>query len=297
MHVIENTTMHAPIVAFFESLGYNDADGGVFRLSEASSLATHATFVHRAAESGTTVDNWFASLAAMGVFEGVMKVGSLPRNIPQQAGQRSMPTTDFSVNEMARPKPMPKPPGRPLTLSNGRVANVQTSARRIVQGNLQSPTTPHMINVNGKWILTNPTVITSEMRNKILWGQLNKKNSFIGGHSSGINNTHIDYAVEVIQVNPNGTRRVNFYVQLPDGRLKFKKNSTLFPENWSDSRVSHSIEMVGNSRPIKIRSHDDATWHRGVIDGVEIDVIKIGNQVISAYPTGTINAKPPGGFE
>jgi len=34
-----------------------------------------------------------------------MKVGSLPRNIPQQAGQRSMPTTDFSVNEMAKPKP------------------------------------------------------------------------------------------------------------------------------------------------------------------------------------------------
>ena len=103
MNVIENTTMHAPVVAFFESLGYNDADGGVLRLSEASSLATHATFVHRAAESGTTVDNWFASLAAMGVFEGVMKVGSLPRNIPQQAGQRSMPTTDFSVNERAKP--------------------------------------------------------------------------------------------------------------------------------------------------------------------------------------------------
>lgn len=36
--------------------------------------------------------------------------------------------------------------------------------------------------------------------------------------------------------------------------------------------------------------------HRGVINGVEIDVIKIGDKVISGYPTGQTNAPLPGGF-
>ncbi|EOP13270.1 MULTISPECIES: hypothetical protein [Bacillus] len=32
------------------------------------------------------------------------------------------------------------------------------------------------------------------------------------------------------------------------------------------------------------------------IDGVEIDAIKIGDSVVSGYPTGQINTRLPGGF-
>ncbi|MGG0706837.1 hypothetical protein [Bacillus paramobilis] len=41
---------------------------------------------------------------------------------------------------------------------------------------------------------------------------------------------------------------------------------------------------------------DGATFHREIIDGVKIDVIKIGDNVVSGYPTGQINAPLPGVF-
>ena len=36
--------------------------------------------------------------------------------------------------------------------------------------------------------------------------------------------------------------------------------------------------------------------HRQIINGVEIDVIKINNEVVSGYPTGKVNAPYPSGF-
>lgn len=53
---------------------------------------------------------------------------------------------------------------------------------------------------------------------------------------------------------------------------------------------------MGDSPAISVRSRDGATWHRQIIDGVEIDVIKIGDDVISGYPTGKTNAPKPSGF-
>lgn len=57
-----------------------------------------------------------------------------------------------------------------------------------------------------------------------------------------------------------------------------------------------ALKKVGNSPVVLVRQSDGATWHRQIIDGVEIDVIKIGDYVISAYPTGKINAPKPSGF-
>ncbi len=46
-----------------------------------------------------------------------------------------------------------------------------------------------------------------------------------------------------------------------------------------------------------VRERDGATWHRQIIDGVEIDVIKLGDDVISGYPTGKTGAPNPSGFK
>ncbi|MBC1516400.1 EndoU domain-containing protein [Listeria immobilis] len=141
------------------------------------------------------------------------------------------------------------------------------------------------------------SIITPEMEEKILWGQRTNpnKNKIIGGHSPEISNNHPNYAVEEIILNPDGTRKLKYTTQFPDGNLSKIKTSTVFPEGWSDTKILESSTSIGNT-PISVRSSDGATWHRSVIDGVEIDVIKRGNEIISAYPTGTVNGPPPVGF-
>ncbi|WP_306766074.1 EndoU domain-containing protein [Paenibacillus sp. IHB B 3415] len=71
---------------------------------------------------------------------------------------------------------------------------------------------------------------------------------------------------------------------------------TLFPESWSDEQIIRDITNVGNTPAISTRLRDGATWHRATINGVVIDVIKVGGDVTSGYPTGTINAPRPSGF-
>lgn len=61
--------------------------------------------------------------------------------------------------------------------------------------------------------------------------------------------------------------------------------------------ILDSITDIGDSPPISSRERDGATFHRGIVDGVEIDVIKIGDTVVSGYPTGQINAPLPGGIK
>ncbi|OUB85763.1 WXG100 family type VII secretion target [Bacillus wiedmannii] len=142
------------------------------------------------------------------------------------------------------------------------------------------------------------SIISSEMEEKILLGQRKNpnKNEIIGGHSSNIKNSHPNYATETIKVNPNGTKDIKYTTQFPDGKLAKIKNSTIFPDSWSDTKILDSITDIGNSSPLGIRGRDGATFHREIIDGVEIDVIKIGDNVVSGYPTGQINAPLPGGF-
>ncbi|NWK68217.1 EndoU domain-containing protein [Bacillus paramycoides] len=97
------------------------------------------------------------------------------------------------------------------------------------------------------------------------------KNEIIGGHSSNINNSHPNYATETIKVNPDGTKDIKYTTQFPEGKLAKIKNSTIFPESWSDKKILDSITDIGNSSPLSIRGRDGATFHREIIDGVEIN--------------------------
>lgn len=117
----------------------------------------------------------------------------------------------------------------------------------------------------------------------------------VRGHSPDINNSNIDYATEIVKINPDGTKDIKFTTQFPDWNLAKIKNSTIFPDGWSDTTILDSISEIGSSTPVSIRGRDGATLYRGVINGVEIDVIKIGDKVISGSPTGQTNAPLPGG--
>lgn len=142
------------------------------------------------------------------------------------------------------------------------------------------------------------TIITPEMEEKILFGQRKNpaKNELIGGHSPDINNSNPNYAVEVLQVNPDGTQKVKFVTQYADGNLSNIKTSTLFPEGWSSDKIINSIKTVGDSLPIGVRTSDGAMLYRDIIDGVQIEVIKIGDTVTSGYPTGGIKTGLLPGF-
>lgn len=94
------------------------------------------------------------------------------------------------------------------------------------------------------------------MQEKILHGQRKDpaKNELIGGHSPGIDNNNPNYAVvEVLQTNIDGTQKVKFVTQYPDGNLSNIKTSTLFPESWSNNDIIESIQTVGNTTPIGVR--------------------------------------------
>ena len=142
------------------------------------------------------------------------------------------------------------------------------------------------------------TQISPEMEKKILEGQRKRpvKNEVIGGHSPQINNSNDLFAVEELSVNADGTRNIKFVKDLQDGSISKIKKSTVFPDSWSDSKIIDTIKEVGDSPSISVRGRDGATWHRKIVDGVEVDVIKLGNDVISGYPTGKINAPKPSGF-
>ena len=142
------------------------------------------------------------------------------------------------------------------------------------------------------------TQISPEMEKKILEGQRKSpvKNEVIGGHSPQINNSNDLFAVEELSVNSDGTRNIKFVKDLQDGNISKIKKSTVFPDSWSDSKIIDTIKEVGDSPSISVRGRDGATWHRKIVDGVEVDVIKLGNDVISGYPTGKVNAPKPSGF-
>ncbi|QTD49473.1 Ig-like domain-containing protein [Sulfidibacter corallicola] len=131
------------------------------------------------------------------------------------------------------------------------------------------------------------TVISTTMLNKILFGErVLPGNTLRGGHSSLINEMNPDYAVEVLSTNPNGTRVVKFITQYSDGNLSKIKKSTLFPNSWSDSDIIQAILEVGDSPAIFSQINNQATMHRLIVKGIEVEVFKIGPRVISAYPTG-----------
>ncbi|MBC1832542.1 EndoU domain-containing protein [Listeria seeligeri] len=133
------------------------------------------------------------------------------------------------------------------------------------------------------------------MEAKILEGQRKgTSNGINGGHSPSINNSNPNFATETIKVNPDGTKVIKYTKQFPDGNISKIKTSTVFPDGWSDKNIIDSIHEVSNSNAIGQRSSDGLTLHRGEINGVEIDVIKKGNEIISGYPVG---GKPTPGFD
>jgi len=304
LRVLESTNMAGDVREFFVDLGLED-NRRFLSLGEAGSAGAHARMVYTAAQDGSTYSNWFAGLVKIG---GVLSINSLSNaglapvvKPPNPAHSRGwVPNRPITPLATQKPKsPSDLPPVRTITLNNGRVIRLSSQNATFVRGNLQSPTIPRMVKVNGKWVRVNPTVITSQMEHKILEGQRRTPNStrLIGGHSPVINNSNPNFARQTIGINPDGTRWVLFTKQFPDGNLATIKKSNLFPNNWSNEKIIESTRTIGNSPPSGVRLHDGATWHRGIINGVEIDVIKIDNKVISSYPTGTINAPAPKGFE
>lgn len=138
--------------------------------------------------------------------------------------------------------------------------------------------------------------ISSEMQDKILEGQrVGTSNKIIGGHSSNaVNNNSPNFAVEEVKINADGTKVVKYYKQFPDGNVSRLKTSTLFPDSWTDSDIIDAVQNIADSKPIGVRQLDGQSLHRGTINGIDIDVIKQGNDVISGYPVG---GKPTPGFD
>ena len=141
------------------------------------------------------------------------------------------------------------------------------------------------------------TVVTPDMENKILEGErVGSSNRIKGGHSPKINDANPKYSVEVQQTFPDGTKKIKFITEFPDGNVSKIKTSTIFPDNWSDAKIIDSIKQVGDGVPIGKRIADNSYLYRDIIDGVQIEVIKQGNNVIAGYPTGGGTIGLPTGF-
>lgn len=130
------------------------------------------------------------------------------------------------------------------------------------------------------------------MESKILHGQRtvnqqgNQSNKIIGAHGGQISNNHPLYAVETIETYADGSRKAKLITQFPDGNTSRIKTSTLFPEGWSDSKTISAVQDTGNSRPVATRAPDGASLHQSTVDGVKVEVIKVGDNVTAGYPCG-----------
>lgn len=141
------------------------------------------------------------------------------------------------------------------------------------------------------------TIIDNVMRQKILYGKRKTpgKNEIIGGHSPKILD-HPNYAVEIVTTNPDKTIKIKYITQFEDGNLsKLKNNNTVFPVKWTDDEIIKAIKEIGNTPSIGIRHRDETTLHRGIVNGVQVEVMKIGDNVTSGYPTGGGATGLPGG--
>jgi len=114
---------------------------------------------YASASQGMSHHEWYTFLVVASWLDGAGRVGpavnlasnwnaTAPRAVGGQTAQPS-PTT-----------------GRTITLSNGRVVNVQTGGGRIIQGNLQSPNVPRLAKVNEKWTKARP--IGSNAQNHLI---------------------------------------------------------------------------------------------------------------------------------
>ena len=140
--------------------------------------------------------------------------------------------------------------------------------------------------------------ISDDMGQKILYGarKAEGKNALIGGHSAKLlDNPNV--ASEILRSNPDGTKFVQFTTQFADGSLSKLKKSTLFPESWTDDAILQAVKQVGETPSIGKRVSDGVTLHRGFVNGVQVEVMKVGDAVTSGYPTGGVITDLLAGFE
>ncbi|MEJ2046483.1 MAG: EndoU domain-containing protein, partial [Reinekea sp.] len=153
------------------------------------------------------------------------------------------------------------------------------------EGDFGALNQPGMVDVPG-------TIISPEMENKILYGQRatnsqgDLTNRLTGAHSGNISNEKDGFAIETLSVNSDGTRNVKLITQYDDGNVSKIKNSTLFPANWSDDAVISAVTKTGSGEPLAIRASDGASLYQATIDGVKVEVIKVGDNVTAGYPCG-----------
>ena len=134
--------------------------------------------------------------------------------------------------------------------------------------------------------MTFTSVISPDMEQKILWAMLKdpSKRELIGGHSPRIVSKQ-EYIITQFLMNEDGTADVRFKMKLQDGAVSKTKHSTLFPSTWSDEYVLSAIKYVGDMTPIQTRESDGATIHVGIVNGLKIMVVKIGDDVKAGYPS------------
>ncbi|MBU2713956.1 EndoU domain-containing protein, partial [Zooshikella harenae] len=131
--------------------------------------------------------------------------------------------------------------------------------------------------------------ISAQSKQKVLYGEQAVKNGRLDNRVKGVHSAkildHPDFSVETLKTNPDGTIDVKFTKQLPNGNASKLKASTLFPKSWDEDKIFDAAKSVGNTRPIAT-SVSGKTLHRGTIDGVKMDVMKQGDDVIAAFPCG-----------
>jgi hypothetical protein len=174
------------------------------------------------------------------------------------------------------------------------------SSGRLIPGGIPSNTRALPIS---NTTLANPgTKISVEMEAKILYGErvTNSEgvlsNKIIGAHSGEISNASEKYAVQVLSLNDDGTRNVKLVLQFPDGEVSRIKASTLFPDSWTDMQTINAIKIVGGTQPVAVRASDGAALYQSTVNGVKIEVIKVGSIVTAGYPAGTKGFQMPSVF-
>lgn len=134
------------------------------------------------------------------------------------------------------------------------------------------------------------TIITSNTKKHILEGCFNAEGNWRGGHSPKILSDP-SYVIASKRINADGSIMVWYSKKMPDGSITNSKMSTLFPESWSDKKILKSIREITTSEHLDgYRIEADGTFsylYVGVYEGVEIQVIKAGNNVITACPIGS----------
>ncbi|MES2833012.1 MAG: hemagglutinin repeat-containing protein [Pseudomonadota bacterium] len=176
--------------------------------------------------------------------------------------------------------------GKGITTVEKPVPSTDSNGGSRVDSELSVP----LVGTNGAVAAT--TVITPAMETKILYGErvINASgtptNRLIGAHGGEIANSNPNYAVEVFSLNADGTRNAKLVTQFSDGNVSNIKTSTLFPENWTSSQSIGAVRQVGDMLPVATRA-DGAALYQSTVNGVKIEVIKIGNDVTAGYPVGS----------